>query len=251
MKITIITVCFNSATTIRDTIESVKSQDYKNIEYIIVDGKSTDNTLDIINEYPEVVSVIISEKDNGLYDAMNKGIELATGDIIGILNSDDFYSYSTVLAEVSQTFRSNPEGDMVLGNVNFVTPDNLNKPVRFYSSYNFSPWKMRFGFMPAHPATFIKRSAYGKVGMYSLEYKIGADFNWFVRAFFLHKLRYAKLNKTLVTMREGGVSTAGISSYWLSSKEQVKALCSSGVRSNLLFILVRLPIKFFQKYFSK
>lgn len=251
MKVSIITICFNSETTIRETIESVISQNYPDIEFIIVDGNSKDRTLKIIDEYRSNVHSFTAEPDNGIYDAMNKGLSLATGDIIGILNSDDYYSNNNVLCQIISIFESNPEVDMVLGNVDFVKPSNLNNPVRFYSSFKFSPWKMRFGFMPAHPGAFIKRSAYQKVGKYSIDYKISADFEWFVRAFFIHKLTFNKLDRCLVRMREGGISTSGFSSYWVSSKEQLKALKENNVYSNFLFILSRLPIKFLQKYFHK
>jgi glycosyltransferase involved in cell wall biosynthesis len=227
------------------------SQSHDDIEYIIIDGNSKDNTVPIVKSYDDRVITLISEPDKGIYDAMNKGLSLATGDVIGILNSDDFYPHSDVLAQVVQAFEQNPNVDMVLGNVDFVKVDNLDLPVRFYSSFGFSPWKMRFGFMPAHPAAFIKRSAYEKIGSYTLGYKIGADFEWFVRALMVQRLSYVKLNQTLVRMREGGVSTSGLKSYWLSSKEQLRALRSNGVYSNWLFVLTRLPIKFLQKVFKK
>lgn len=251
MKFSIVTVCFNSEKTIKDTIDSIKSQTYKNIEYILVDGGSSDSTNEIIGNYSDIVSCHIIEKDKGIYDAMNKGLCLATGDVICILNSDDFYPHVDVISQVAQAFKDNPDVDMVLGNVDFVRPDNLDLPIRFYSSFNFEPWKMRFGFMPAHPAAFIKASAYKKVGSYALGYKIGADFEWFVRAFLIRRLSYVKLNKTLVRMREGGVSTSGLKSYWLSSKEQLRALRSNRIHSTLLCVMMRLPIKFFQKLIIK
>ncbi|WP_321324710.1 glycosyltransferase family 2 protein [Thiomicrorhabdus sp.] len=250
-KISIITVCFNSSRFIKSALESVLNQSYPHIEYIIIDGASTDQTISIINEYRGAVSHIISEPDKGIYDAMNKGLALASGDVIGILNSDDFYPNSFVISDVVEAFEANPDVDMVLGNVDFVHPYNLDWPVRFYSSFHFKPWKMRFGFMPAHPGAFIKRSAYEKVGLYKLGYQIGADFEWFVRAFLVHKSLYVKLNKTLVRMREGGVSTSGVKSYWVSSKEQVRALRVNGIYSNMLVILTRLPIKFIHKVFRK
>lgn len=251
MKISIITVCYNSESLIASAIKSVLMQSHTDIEYIIIDGDSKDNTVSIIQSYDDKVTKFISEPDKGIYDAMNKGLFLATGDVIGILNSDDFYPHKDVISQVAQAFEKNPNIDMVLGNVDFVKADNLDLPVRFYSSFSFSPWKMRFGFMPAHPAAFIKRSAYEKVGFYILGYKIGADFEWFVRALLIQRLPYVKLNRTLVRMREGGVSTSGFKSYCLTSKEQLKALKENNVYSNLLFILIRLPIKFFQKVLSK
>lgn len=247
----IITVSYNSSEFIASAIQSVASQNHEAIEYIVVDGGSKDRTVSIVRSYRDKVTQFISESDKGIYDAMNKGLSLATGDVIGILNSDDFYSNSDVISYVASLFEENPNIDMVLGNVDFVNPEKLNVPIRFYSSFNFSSWKMRFGFMPAHPAAFIKRTAYEKVGSYALDYRIAADFEWFVRALVVQRLPYIKLNQTLVRMREGGVSTSGLGSYWLSSKEQVRALHSNGVYSNLLYVLVRLPIKFIYKLFRR
>lgn len=251
MKISIITVCYNSSHVLETAIQSVVGQTHSDIEYIIIDGGSSDDTVSILQSFGEKITHFVSEPDKGIYDAMNKGLALATGDVIGILNSDDFYPYANVIADVALALADNPNVDMVLGNVDFVLPGDLTRPVRFYSSFNFKPWKMRFGFMPAHPAAFIRRSAYEKVGSYQLGYKIGADFEWFVRAFLVHKLSYVTLNKTLVRMREGGVSTSGLKSYWVSSKDQLRALRENRVYSNVLFVLVRLPIKFAHKVFRK
>ncbi|WP_417550083.1 glycosyltransferase family 2 protein [Methylophaga sp.] len=251
MKVSIITVCYNSGGVINTAIRSVLSQSYEGIQYIVIDGGSKDNTLSVIHSYGNDFFKVLSAPDKGIYDAMNKGLSLATGDVIGILNSDDFYPHNDVINQVVKTFKAYPDTQMILGNVDFVHPDNLTLPVRFYSSLNFAPWKMRFGFMPAHPAAFIKRSAYNEVGKYKLGYKIGADFEWFVRALMVKRLPYVKHNQTLVRMREGGVSTSGLKSYWLSSKEQLCALRVNGVYSNLIFVLIRLPIKFFHKIFRK
>lgn len=251
MNVSIITVCFNSSQYIRSAIESVLSQTYPNIEYIVIDGGSTDRTMNIINEYLDNITHLVNEPDKGIYDAMNKGIALATGDIIGILNSDDFYTHSDVLAHVAKAFSQNPDIDMLLCNVDFVLPSDLTKPVRFYSSINFVPWKLRFGFMPAHPGTFIKKSAYERVGSYKLGYKIGADFDMFVRMLLVKRFHYLKLNKVLVRMRTGGVSTSGIASYVTSTKEMVRSLKENNVYSNVFMVLMRLPIKFFQKMLVK
>lgn len=251
MKFSIITVCYNSESFLASAIDSVLMQSYDDIEYIIIDGASKDKTTSIIQSYGNQITSFISEPDKGIYDAMNKGLSLVTGDVIGILNSDDFYPHADVIACVAKEFAQNPDLDMVLGNVDFVKPDNLKCPVRLYSAFGFSPWKMRFGFMPAHPASFIKQSFYKRVGSYKLGYKIGADFEWFVRAFMQKSLSYIKLNLILVRMREGGVSTSGLKSYWLTSKEQVVALNTNNVYSNFLFVLIRLPIKYFNKLISK
>ena len=247
----IITVSFNSKEFINTAINSVLSQNYKNVEYIVIDGGSIDGTVEIVKSYGNKITKFISETDEGIYDAMNKGISLASGDIIGVLNSDDFYPNQFVLCDVAQIFHKESDPDIILGNVDFILSNNLDKSVRFYSSFNFEPWKMRLGFMPAHPAAFIHRSALKRVGGYKLGYQIAADFDWFVRAFLIHQLKPVKLNKTLVRMREGGVSTSGLKSYWISSKELLRSLRENGVYSNIFFILLRLPVKFIQKFFRR
>ncbi|MDB9973235.1 glycosyltransferase [Oceanospirillaceae bacterium] len=245
MKVSIVTVCYNSEKTIGDTLRSIQTQTYSDIEYIVIDGLSKDTTNNIVKNFNDIVSVHISEKDSGLYDAMNKGISLASGDIIGILNSDDFYPHSGVIADVVAEFLKNKDVDLVLGDVDFVRAEDLTKPVRFYSSYDFSPWTMRFGFMPAHPGAFIKKTAYDKVGDYKLGYEICSDFDIFVRMLVVAKLPYVKLKKNLVRMRVGGVSTSGIKSYAITTNEILRSLKENQIYSNILMVLMRLPVKFF------
>lgn len=247
MKISLITVCYNSEAFIASAIDSVLSQSYPDIEYIVIDGGSKDGTLSIINSYGKSIAKVVSEPDKGIYDAMNKGLALATGDVIGILNSDDFYPYTDIIMQVVESFTANPNAQLLLGNVDFVQPNNLTRPVRFYSSFGFSPWKMRFGFMPAHPGAFIKKTAYDEVGFYKIGYKIGADFDMFVRMLMVKKMPYTKLNQTLVRMRVGGVSTSGLRSYLTSTNEMLRSLKENQIYSNSLFVLMRLPVKFFQK----
>jgi len=243
VKISIITVCFNSKKTIRDTIESVLSQDYHEIEHIIIDGLSTDETMHIVSEYQNKITKIISEPDQGIYDAMNKGVKLATGDVIGILNSDDFFEDSKVISNVVSHFNSEPEVSLVFGDVVFVDPLNTQKITRFYGSNKFRPWKLRFGWMPPHPATFIKKSAYEKIGLYSLQYKISSDYEFFIRMLMVHKLAYIRINKVLVRMRAGGISTSGIKSSLLLNSEIVKGCRENGVYTNIIFLLLKIPFK--------
>jgi glycosyltransferase involved in cell wall biosynthesis len=246
LKISIITVCFNSEKTIRDTIESVLGQDYSDIEYVIIDGGSSDGTLDVIREYEDRIDTVISEPDKGIYDAMNKGIQLATGDVIGILNSDDFFESSCVISDVINQFKSNPESSLVFGDVVLVQPSNTQKVVRFYNADKFRTWKLRFGWMPPHPASFFKRSAYEQVGNYSLDYKIASDYELFVRMLMVRKLPYSRINKVLVRMRAGGISTSGIKNSILLNSEIVKACKNNGVYTNLFFVLLKIPFKFLE-----
>tara|TARA_R110001592_G_scaffold255666_5_gene519416 strand:- start:1876 stop:2628 length:753 start_codon:yes stop_codon:yes gene_type:complete len=243
VKISIITVCYNSEKTIRDTIESVLSQTYKNIEYIIVDGSSKDDTLTIINEYKDNISLIISEPDQGIYDAMNKGVALATGDIIGILNSDDFYETQNAIEGVVEHFKANVGAEVVFGDVVFVDPNNLNKVVRYYSSKKFKAAKLRFGWMPPHPATFIMKSVYDKYGLYKLGYKISADYEMFVRLLMVAKVKFARIDKVIVRMRSGGASTDGIKSSLTLNQEIVRACRENGIYTNLFLVLLKIPFK--------
>lgn len=242
-KISIITVCYNSESTIRDTIESVISQSYPNIEYIIIDGGSQDSTLNIIKEYKNKIYKYISEADHGIYDAMNKGISVSTGDIVGILNSDDFFYSDSTVADIATAFELNKKVDLVYGDVVFVNSVDTNKVVRFYSSKSFKPYKLRFGWMPPHPASFITRSSYENIGKYSLEYKISSDYEFFVRMLLVHKLNYVRINKIIVNMRVGGVSTSGLKNSWLLNSEIVKACKNNAVYTNIFFILLKLPFK--------
>jgi len=243
MKVTIITVCFNSERTIRGTIESVLSQTYDDIEYIIVDGDSTDGTMNVVNNYVDDIDIVVSEPDKGIYDAMNKGLSLASGDAIGILNSDDFYNYTDVIKRVVEQFSNEPDSDIVFGDVVFVDSDDTDKIVRFYNSARFKPWKLRFGWMPPHPATFIKKSSYNSTGQYSLDYRISSDYEMFVRLLMVNASVISRLDSVLVKMRAGGVSTSGFKSSLLLNREIVRACRSNGIYTNFFFILFKFPLK--------
>lgn len=243
MKVSIITVSYNSAETIRDTIESVLEQSYKDIEYIIVDGNSKDETMAIVTSYGDKVTKVLSEPDKGIYDAMNKGVALATGDIIGILNSDDFYETNNAIEDIVDHFKANIEAEVVFGDVVFVEPSNLNKIVRYYSSKKFKAAKLRFGWMPPHPATFIKKSVYDQYGLYKLGYKISADYEMFVRLLMVAKVKFSRIDKVIVRMRSGGASTDGIKSSLTLNQEIVRACRENGVYTNLLLVLLKIPFK--------
>ena len=248
MKISIVTVCYNSEKTIRDTIESVLSQDYPDIEYLIIDGLSNDNTYNIINQYRGSIAKVISEPDNGIYDAMNKGIKHATGDVIGILNSDDFFENSFVISDVVNHFNSNPLADLIIGDVVYVKPLERERITRFYSSRKFKPFKLRFGWMPPHAATYIKKEVYESIGKYSTGFKISADYELFVRMLLVHKLAYSRIDQVLVRMRTGGVSSAGLKSNFLLNVEIVKACKDNGVYTNIFLVLLKIPIKLLELF---
>ena len=241
MKISIITATYNSGKTLRDTIESVLSQTYSDFEHLIIDGGSKDDTLKIIKEYePKYNGRLrwISEPDKGLYDAMNKGIGMATGDVVGILNSDDFYTTDKILEILSSALEKSG-ADAVYGDVHFVNDDNLDKCVRYYSSKGFRRWKMRLGWMPAHPSFYCRRSVYERYGTFDISFKIGADFENLLRLIFVNKIKTVYVPVDCVTMRTGGASTQGMKSHRQILSDHLKAYKKNGVYSNILFESMR------------
>ena len=242
MRVSVITVCFNSAATIRDTIESVLAQDYKDIEYIIIDGGSTDQTLQIISEYKNHISKFITEPDRGIYDAMNKGIRLATGDVIGMLNSDDVYISQTTISELMRAMNLSG-ADAVYADLIIVDPVRADKVLRYYSSKHFSIAKFRYGWMPAHPTFFVKKYAYEIAGMFSTDFIIAADFDMLLRLLLVHKITSTYYPKCVVKMRSGGMSTSGISNSILLNTEIVQSCLSNGVYTNIFLVLLKIPQK--------
>ncbi|QTH16996.1 glycosyltransferase [Pseudomonas corrugata] len=242
MKISIITVCYNSAETIRDTIESVLSQRYFNIEYIVVDGSSKDGTLNIISEYEERIARVISEPDKGIYDAMNKGIKAATGDYIGILNSDDVFAGENVIQEMVTHLQSNPDAQASYADLVFVQRKQMDVVTRKYSSANFSPWKVRFGFMIPHPTFYARRELFERYGDYKLGYRVSADFELMAR-FFSKNVKMVRHAAVMVKMREGGISTTGF--WWRihQNLEIVRACKENGIYTNILLVAMKVPFK--------
>lgn len=225
MKISIITVCYNSAATIEKTIQSVANQTYNNVEYIIVDGGSKDYTLAIIQKHKTTISKWISEPDSGLYDAMNKGIAMATGDVIGILNSDDTFHSNTVLEEIA-AFHQENHIEASVGNI--VQKNSKGKVVRLYSAKNWKPEKLKIGFMPPHPSLFLNKKLFEKYGNYALDFKIGADYELITRFFLKNNISWKYSGITTTDMLVGGLSSSGASSYKLITKEIQKALKMNG-----------------------
>ena len=244
MKISIITVCYNSVNTIENTILSVLNQTYENIEYIIIDAKSNDGTINIIHKYKKRISFFISEKDNGMYDAINKGITISTGEIVGILNSDDIYSNYSIIETIAEKFILNNNLDAIIGNIEFITHNR--KILRHYSSKNWNTKKFKFGYMPPHPSFFCKRSIYFKLGLYRTDFKIAADFELMLRYFLINRINYTYVNRTIVSMRIGGLSTKGLSSLYTINKE-IKLACEyNNIYTNYLFIYFKYLKKIFE-----
>lgn len=248
MKFSIITVCLNSAATIRHTLESVGAQDHAEREYIVVDGGSTDGTLDIIRNCGIRIDKLISGPDRGIYDAINRGLAAATGDVIGILHADDVYQSADVLSGVARAFAADPQADMVFGDVVFVSPDDAGRVVRYYGSRRFRAWKLRFGWMPPHPGTFMRRAACQRVGPYALDLKIAADYEMFVKALLVQRMRFARIDRVLVRMRAGGLSTSGLRSSVRLNREIVTACRRNGVYTNLFLVLLKTPFKLLELF---
>ena len=249
VKISIITVSYNSATTIADTLRSVVTQTYPDIEHLIIDGQSSDQTMQVVNANYHSKLVFNSEPDEGIYDAMNKGVRRATGEIIGILNSDDFYVHENVLNEVANSFLNDPTLDVVLGDVDFVKSGDLKNSVRTYQASGFQTWMFRFGFMPPHPAVFVRKTAYERVGSYKIDYKIAADFDFLLRLLHIDGAKYQVTGKHWVRMLVGGASTSGWQSNFVITKEMQRSLRENGVFSNVPMLLLRLPLKLIKQIF--
>lgn len=222
MKISIITVCYNSATTIDSTLRSVTSQDYPDIEYIIVDGGSTDGTLDIIKRYQNV-SILVSEPDKGIYDAMNKGIRLATGDVIGTLNADDFYIDNTAVSDVAKTFEDNAV-DACFADLVYVDQNNTDKIVRYWKSQQYQPGLFKKGWMPAHPTFFVRKAVYEKFGAFDLNFRIAADFELLFRLIEKNKIRTVYLPRVIIKMRLGGTTNKNLKNIRIQNTEIIQIL---------------------------
>jgi glycosyltransferase len=221
MKISIITATYNSANTVRDTLACIASQQYANIEHIIVDGLSKDNTLDIVKQFPHVAKVI-SEKDKGIYDAMNKGVQLATGDVIGILNSDDFYTDPFVLEKVAAAFK-NPAVEAVYGDLQYVKQDNVQVVTRTWKSGKYQKRFLYYGWMPPHPTFFVRRHIYDKCGLFNITLRSAADYELMLRVLLKHDTQAQYIPEVLVKMRAGGMSNASLKNRLRANREDEMA----------------------------
>ena len=240
MKISIITVVYNNQKTIKDAIESVLAQNYTNIEYIIIDGNSNDGTLDVINNYASKITKIISEKDNGIYDAMNKGLKLATGDVIGILNSDDLYANNSILNEVMKHFNNDMNLDILYGDLVYVKHDNVDKIVRRWTSKPYYPNFFENGGVPPHPSLFVSSRVYQEAGYFNLKYRLAADYEFMLRIFktFSFKIKYLPL--VFVNMRLGGATNNSLKNIYKGNVEILNAWKVNGYKIPLLLIPKRI-----------
>ncbi|MBS3934549.1 MAG: glycosyltransferase [Sulfuritalea sp.] len=242
MKITIITVAFNAASTIAETLDSVAAQTYPDVEHIVVDGASADATLEVVERHGKHVARLISEPDRGIYDAMNKGLRLASGEVIGFLNADDAYADHEVLERVAAAMKRD-QLDALFGDAEFFSPDRPDWPVRRYRSHYFCPDRIAWGWMPAHPTLFLRRQLFERFGMFRTDYRIAGDFELVARMFHTGTLRYRHLPEILVRMRIGGISTGGWRNTLLLNREVLRACRENGIKTNLLKILSKYPAK--------
>lgn len=237
MKITVITPVFNGQETIRSCIDSVLIQSYPDKEYIIVDGKSADNTVDILKTYKDKSLKWISEKDKGLYDAFNKGILMATGDVVCFLCADDMYEHNNVLLKIADTFRTHPETDIVYGDIIYVDKDDLSKIKRYWKSSPFKPGLFKKGWLPPNTALFIRRSVFLQYGLFSLQYKMASDYEMQYRFFEKFRVNSIYISDIMARMRSGGMSNSNLQGMYNSLKECHEALKHHGVRFAFLYII--------------
>ncbi len=245
LKISLITVAYNAENTIGRCVDSVIAQNYKNIEYIIIDGGSTDNTIQIIKSYKEGVSVFISEPDAGIYDAMNKGIKLATGDIVGTLNADEFFAADDVLSTVATAF-AQQNADITYGDLDYVDADD--KVFRKWRSTAYKPGMFNYGWMPPHPTFYCKRIFFSTFGDYSLEFGTAADYEFMLRLMHLNGLNAVYIKKVLVKMKIGGISNKSFNNRVQGSLFDLKAMRNNGIWLPVVTILLK-PLRKITQYF--
>lgn len=247
MKVSIVTVTYNSAETIEDTIKSVLNQDYNNIEYIIIDGVSKDNTLEIVNKYKDKIALIVSEKDRGIYDAIAKGIDKATGEVVVALNSDDMYASNDVISTVVELFKSS-HADAVYGDLNYVDRNDTTKTIRKWKSGNYKKGHFLKGWMPPHPTFFVKKHCYAKYGSFNLSLRSAADYELMLRFIHKYEIKVAYLPKLIVNMRTGGQSNVSFKNRFKANREDKKAWEINGLKPGL-FTLIRKPLSKIKQYF--
>ena len=244
MKISIVTVCYNAASTIADAIKSVASQTYSDIEYIVVDGASKDGTQDVIKQHEDGITTFVSEPDKGIYDAYNKGIALATGDVIGFINADDFYANDNVIARVAECF-SDPSVEVVYGDLCYVKQDQPDEIVRYWKSSEYKPGKFGRGWVPPHPTFFVRSGIYKcPNGGYDTNYKLAADMEMITRCMVVNQTKNIYLPEVLVKMRLGGATNQSVSNIIDQNREILQAFKKNGVKTTLPRFLIG---KFFSR----
>lgn len=246
MKVSIITVCYNAESTIEFALQSVLNQDYKDIEYIVIDGASSDMTLSIIKKYEGKIAKIVSEKDNGMYYAINKGIELATGDVVGLLHADDFYASNKIISRIVTEFQSK-NIDAVYGDLQYVFKEDINKVFRNWNSNPYNPSLFLKGWMPPHPTFFVKRECYKDFGKFNTTFSISADYELMLRFLYKHNIKATYIPEVIVKMRVGGVSNISIQNRIKANMEDRRAWKINGLKPNVLTLFLK-PLSKLRQY---
>jgi glycosyltransferase len=246
MKVSIITVCYNAESTIEFALQSVLNQDYKDIEYIVIDGVSSDMTLSIIKKYEGKIAKIVSEKDNGMYYALNKGIELATGDVVGLLHADDFYASNKIISRIVTEFQSK-NIDAVYGDLQYVFKEDINKVFRNWNSNPYNPSLFLKGWMPPHPTFFVKRKCYKDFGKFNTTFSISADYELMLRFLYKHNIKATYIPEVIVKMRVGGVSNISIQNRIKANMEDRRAWKINGLKPNVLTLFLK-PLSKLRQY---
>ena len=251
MKVSIITVTFNSISVINDCLDSISSQEYDNIQHIVIDGASTDGTLSILESKHSQLNTLISKPDNGIYDAMNKGIKIATGDIIGFLNSDDFYPNNKVISKVVKEFEKDSFLDACYSDLIYVDQFNTSKTIRYVKSSKFQEGLFSKGWCPPHPTFFVRRSVYKKFGNFDLSYKFASDVDLMMRFLEKYKIKSKYIPEVWVKMRMGGVTNKNLKNIWLQNKEIIHSFNKNNLSVNLLKFLILKIISRIVQYFKR
>ena len=251
MKVSIITVTFNSVSVINDCLDSISSQEYDNIQHIVIDGASTDGTLSILESKNSQINILISKPDNGIYDAMNKGIKIATGDIIGFLNSDDFYLNNKVISKVVKEFEKDSFLDACYSDLIYVDQFNTSKTIRYVKSSKFQEGLFSKGWCPPHPTFFVRRSVYKKFGNFDLSYRFASDVDLMMRFLEKYKIKSKYIPEVWVKMRMGGVTNKNLKNIWLQNKEIINSFNKNNLSVNLLKFLILKIISRIVQLFKK
>ena len=251
MKISIITVTYNCVSVLTDCLNSVASQSHNNIEHVVIDGASTDGTLSLLNSKKDQLSILVSESDDGIYDAMNKGIKIAKGDIIGFLNSDDFYANNEVISKVVSEFKKEPSLDACYADLIYVNQSNTSKIVRNFKSSEFRQGLFSKGWCPPHPTFFVRRSVYERYGNFDLNYRIASDVDLMMRFLEIHKIKSRHIPEVWVKMRMGGTTNKNFKNIWAQNQEVLSSFDKNGLSVNLIIFVIYKIFSRFKQFFTR
>ena len=251
MKISIITVTYNCVSVLTDCLNSVASQSHNNIEHIVIDGASTDGTLSLLNSKIDRLATLVSELDEGIYDAMNKGIKIAKGDIIGFLNSDDFYANNEVISKVVSEFKKEPSLDACYADLIYVNQSNTSKIVRNFKSSEFRQGLFSKGWCPPHPTFFVRRSVYERYGNFDLNYRIASDVDLMMRFLEIHKIKSRHIPEVWVKMRMGGTTNKNFKNIWAQNQEVLSSFDKNGLSVNLIIFVIYKIFSRFKQFFTR